>query len=106
MQNMDTTRVEDLLGIIGCLPFEYILVSFVFQLVGTYIKDLDDNALLDIVMKRLQVAHSNMQVRLAHPLSAGRCHATLQADCTQAQWCGSRLAYRSLCPFARASLFD
>ena len=47
---------------IGRLPLEFVLLSFLFQLVGTYV-DFDGDTLVQAVMKRLQASHNSLQVR-------------------------------------------
>lgn len=62
MQNVPAARIEALFAMIGRLPLEFVLLSFLFQLVGTYV-DFDADTLVQAVMKRLQASHNNLQVR-------------------------------------------
>lgn len=62
MQGGDPALIESLYSMMGRLPLEFVLVSFLFQLVGTYV-DFDKNQLMVAVMKRLHASHKSLQVR-------------------------------------------
>lgn len=64
-QEVDAALLESLLAMIGRLPLELVLVSFLFQVVKAYVA-FDNKTLLGAVMKRLHASHRTLQVRPPH----------------------------------------
>jgi hypothetical protein len=62
VQSIPPARIEALFAMIGRLPLEFVLLSFLFQLVDTYV-DFNGDTLAHAVMKRLQASHANLQAR-------------------------------------------
>lgn len=64
VQEVEAALLESLLAMIGRLPLELVLVSFLFQVVKAYVA-FDNKTLLGAVMKRLHASHRTLQVRPA-----------------------------------------
>ena len=62
VQAIPAARVEALLAMVGRLPLELALLSFLLQLVGTYV-EFDGDTLVAAVMKRLRASHHSLQAR-------------------------------------------
>eukprot|EP00892_Ulva_mutabilis_P004649 jgi/Ulvmu1/2556/UM014_0006.1 len=62
-QDVDAALLESLLAMIGRLPLELVLVSFLFQVVKAYVA-FDNKTLLGAVMKRLHASHRTLQEQL------------------------------------------
>jgi hypothetical protein len=58
--------MESLFAMVGRLPLELVLVSFLFQVVGSYV-NFDMKTLMGAVMKRLLASHRTLQVCLDLP---------------------------------------
>jgi hypothetical protein len=69
VQNVEASLMEALQAMIGRLPLELVLVSFLFQVVKSYVA-FDNKTLMAAVMKRLLASHRSLQAQLHNEAGA------------------------------------
>lgn len=68
-QNVEGALMEALHAMIGRLPLELVLISFLFQVVKSYVA-FDNKTLMAAVMKRLLASHRSLQEQLHNEAGA------------------------------------